>query len=99
MAKPIRPSDLPILTDTVGGTPLELPTLTETLGGLSDVADRPAHLSDAQCRLLAEQLFPRLEAELLDALSSSPNASWETAMRQIRSNLPGLIRDALKKSR
>ncbi|MBU0621370.1 MAG: hypothetical protein KJ795_05950 [Gammaproteobacteria bacterium] len=89
MAKRIRPDDLPILTETVGGEPLELPTLTETF---------VEQLLDAgQCRKLADVLFPLLEAKLLEAINSTPD--WQTAMRRMRSDLPELIRQSVNKPR
>lgn len=84
MIRRIRPDDLPILTETVGSAPLELPTLTETLEGV-------------QSQQLAEDLFPLLEAKLLDAINSTPD--WSTAMQQVRASLPSLIRQSARKVR
>ncbi|MDP1634830.1 MAG: hypothetical protein Q8L69_09120 [Gallionellaceae bacterium] len=95
MAKRIRPADLPILTETVGGEPLELPTLTET----PEEQPSARQFGPEQCRLLAEALFPRLEAMLLEAISSSPDADWQTAMRQVRDALPELIYQTVQKQR
>ena len=93
MAKSIRTSNLPILTETVDSAPLDLPTLTDT------VEEQIASLSDTQCRQLAERLFPKLEAKLLEALSSAPEANWQTAMQQVHTALPALIRNALQQPR
>jgi hypothetical protein len=95
MVKRIRPADLPILTETVGGEPLELPTLTETF----EEQLSTSQLDREQCRHLAEALFPELEAKLLAALNSSPEADWQTAMQQVRLALPDLIRKALQEAR
>lgn len=84
MSRRIRPADLPILTETVGGTPLELPTLTETLEGV-------------QSQQLAEELFPLLEDKLLEAINTTPD--WTSAMQQVRAALPALIRQSARKSR
>ena len=93
MAKRIRPADLPILTETVGGEPLELPTLTETfVDQLSALKFGPE-----QSRQLAEALFPKLEAKLLEAINSTPD--WQAAMQQVRNDLPELIRQSVNKPR
>lgn len=84
MTRRIRPADLPILTETVGGDPLELPTFTGTLGTV-------------QSQQLAETLFPLLEAKLLEAINTTPD--WPSAMRQVREALPDLIRQSSRKAR
>jgi len=95
----INPDLLPILTEMADGTVLDLPTLTETVG--IELADKqPAFpLSDEQCRQLAEQLFPQLEATLRDAIGSRSEARWEKSMQQVRDALPDLIRDTVQKPR
>ena len=88
---------LPILTDTVDGTPIDLPMLTEAVGAHL-AATKPAFpLSDAQCRQLAERIFPQLEATLRDAIGSRSEARLEKSMQQVRSALPDLIRRAVQK--
>lgn len=89
MVKRIRPADLPILTETVGGEPLELPMLTERFVEQA--------LDAGQCRKLAEALFPKLEANLLEAINST--SDWQTAMQQVRHDLPELIRQSANKPR
>lgn len=92
----INPDTIPILTDTVDGTPIDLPMLTEAVG--KHLASTAAlTLSDKQCLQLAEQLFPRLEATLRDAIGSRSEARWEKSMQQVRSTLPELIRKAVQK--
>jgi hypothetical protein len=93
MAKSTRSSRLPILTKTVDSVPLDLPTLTEV------IEEQIATLSDEQCRRLAEQLFPKLETALLEALSNSPQSDWQMAMQQVRNALPALIQNALQEPR
>jgi hypothetical protein len=93
----INPDTIPILTDTVDGTPIDLPMLTEAVGKhLTTTTVLP--LSDKQCQQLAEQLFPRLEATLRDAIGSRSEARWDKSMQQVRSALPELIRKAVQKS-
>ena len=89
----IDPDTIPILTDTVDGTPIDLPMLTEAVGKHL-VSTAALTLSDKQCLQLAEQLFPRLEATLRDAIGSRSEARWEKSMQQVRSALPELIRKA-----
>ena len=94
----INPDLLPTLTDTVDGTAIDLPMLTETVGKkLSAPITLP--LSDQQCRQLAEQLFPLLEATLRDAIGSRSEARWEKSMQQVRNALPNLIRNTVQKPR
>ena len=90
---------LPILTETADGTVLDLPTLTEALGGELEAAAPALPLTDEQCRQLAEQLIPRLEATLRDAIGSRSETRWEKSMQQVRDALPGLIRDAVQNPR
>jgi hypothetical protein len=90
----IDPDLLPILTETADGTVLDLPTLTETLDSELEAAAPSLPLTDEQCRQLAEQLFPRLEATLRDAIGSRSEARWAAAMQQVQARLPDLIRDA-----
>ncbi len=90
-----NPELLPVLTETADGTVLELPTLTETVEEHKVPALR---FSDEQCRQLAEYLFPRLEETLLNALSASPEANWQTAMQQVRAALPKLILTATQQT-
>jgi hypothetical protein len=92
MAKSRRTPDVPILTETVDSSPLDLPTLTEA------VEEHIATLSARECQRLAEKLFPDLEAAILDAISSTPDANWDTAMQQVRKALPKLIRKAAQES-
>jgi hypothetical protein len=92
MAKTKRQSELPILTETVDNVPLDLPILTEVIEGQLDL------LSNKQCLQLAESLFPKLETALLNALSSSPETDWQSAMKLVRKELPKLIRNAAKES-
>lgn len=92
MAKPKRPTDVPILTDTVDSSPLDLPMLTDAIEG------HLSTLSINECQRLAEKLFPALETAFLDALASSPQANWETAMLQVRRELPKLIHKAAQES-
>jgi hypothetical protein len=93
----INPDTIPILTDTVDGTPIDLPMLTEAVGKHPDTTAAMS-LSDKQCQQLAEQLFPRLEATLRDAIGSRSEARWEKSMQQVRSALPELIRKAAPKT-
>lgn len=92
MAKSKRTSDVPILTETVDSSPLDLPTLTDA------IEDRLTALSAKECQRLAETLFPELETAFLNAISSTPDTNWETAMQQVRSVLPKLIRKAAQES-
>jgi hypothetical protein len=89
MKSHINPDLLPILTETADGTELDLPTLTEAIAA-EQLASALA-LTDAQCRQLAAQLFPRLEATLRDAIGSRSEARWEKAMERVRNVLPDLI--------
>jgi hypothetical protein len=92
----INPKTLPILTDTVDGTPIDLPILTEAVENrLGPTVALP--LSDQQCRQLAEQLFPGLVVTLHDAIGSRSEARWEKAMQEVGNALPELIRKAVQK--
>jgi hypothetical protein len=91
-----NPDLLPILTETADGSVLDLPILTETVGEDTSPA---LPLSDTQCQHLAEQLFPRLEATLLNALGASPETTWQSAMQQVRTTLPELLVTASRQSR
>ncbi len=88
MAKPKRPTDVPILTDTVDSLPLDLPTLTDAID------ENLGTLSATECQRLAEKLLPALEAALLNALASTPQSDWDTAMKQVSRELPKLIHKA-----
>lgn len=91
----INPDTIPILTDTVDGTPIDLPMLTEAVEKhLAATTALP--LSEKQCQQLAEQLFPRLEVMLRDAIGSRSEARWEKSMQQVRTELPDLIRKAIQ---
>lgn len=92
MAKSKRTSDVPILTETVDSSPLDLPTLTDA------IEEQLTTLSAQECQRLAEKLFPDLEAAILDAISSTPDSNWDTAMQQVRKSLPKLIRKAAQES-
>ncbi len=92
----INPDLLPILTETVDGTPINLPTLTETVSAHLAAAKPAFPLSNEQCQLLAERLFPQLEATLRNAIGSRSEAKWEKAMQQVQAALPDLISDAVK---
>ena len=98
-SRTINPDLLPILTETADGTVLDLPTLTEAIGGHLAATKTAFPLSEAQCQQLAEQLFPRLEATLRDAIGSRSEARWEKSMQQVRNALPDLIRSAIQKQR
>jgi hypothetical protein len=96
-SRTINPDLLPILTDTVDGTPIDMPTLTQSPDKqLSSTA--ALTLSEQQCKQLAKRLFPDIEAAFLNAINSTPEASWETAMQQVRTVLPKLIRKAAQES-
>jgi hypothetical protein len=99
MKSPINPELLPILTETADGMILNLPVLTEAVAGLIPVAAPALLLTDEQCRQLAVQLFPRLEATLRDAIGTRSEARWEKSMQQVRDALPDLIRDAIQEPR
>lgn len=86
---------LPVLTETADGSVLDFPVLTESV---EENTCASLQLSDKQCQKMAEQLFPRLEKTLLTALSASPEATWQTAMQQVRSSLPELILSASRQS-
>lgn len=92
----INPDTIPILTDTVDGSPIDLPMLTEAI----EKRLKPplaTTLTDKQCEQLAQQLFPQLEATLRDAIGSRSEARWERAMQDVSKALPGLIRKATQK--
>ena len=92
----INPDLLPILTDTVDGTPIDLPMLTEAVGKHLPVTAVP-QLTDMQCQQLADQLFPQLETALHNAIGSRSEARWKKSMQQVQSALPELIRKAIQK--
>ena len=92
MANPKRPTDVPILTETVDSTPLDLPTLTDAID------ENLATLSIKECERLAEKLLPVLEATLLNALASTPQSDWDTAMNQVGRELPKLIHKAAQEA-
>lgn len=96
MPRDIHPESLPILTETVDGTPLDLPILMESVDEHLAITAHTLLLTDVQCHQLAEQLLPQIESTLLDAISSSPESDWQTAMQQIKILLPALIRKALQ---
>ncbi|MBI4808610.1 MAG: hypothetical protein HY799_06670 [Nitrosomonadales bacterium] len=87
---------LPILTEKADGTVLDLPTLTDAVNSKTAAGKRPFPLNDEQCRQLAEQLFPELEAKLREAIGSRSEARWKKAMQQVRAALPDLISDTVK---
>lgn len=91
--KPIRPEDLPVLTE-LSETSARIPVLTEPV---AQPAGAPAALplSDAQCRELAAQLAPHLEAMLREKFARHFEALWEKAWRETESSLPELIRNQL----
>lgn len=93
----INPDLLPILTETADGTVLNLPILTEAIEGHVAPQEPGSLLSDEQCRQLAEQLFPHLEATLREAIGSRSEARWEKAMQHVRNALPDLIRIGAQK--
>jgi hypothetical protein len=95
----IDPELLPILTETADGTVLDLPVLTEAVAGRRAAAASALPLSEAQCRQLAEQLFPKLEATLREVIGSRSEARWEKSMQQVRDALPDLIRTAAQAPR
>ncbi|HLP98735.1 MAG TPA: hypothetical protein VK149_09845 [Sideroxyarcus sp.] len=99
MMSRINPDLLPILTETADGSPLDLPLLTEAVEGHIVAAAPALPLTEEQCRQLAEQLFPRLEAALREAIGSRSEAKWEKSMQQVRDKLPALIRNAAQESR
>jgi len=98
-SRPINPDLLPILTETADGTVLDLPMLTEAVGHELATATPALVLTEAQCRQLAELLFPQLEATLRHAIGSRSEARWEKAMQQVRATLPDLIHDTTQKPR
>jgi hypothetical protein len=71
MKSPIDPNLLPILTETADGRVLDLPVLTEAIEEHFAAAAPVLPFSEAQCRQLAEQLFPRLETLLHEAIASA----------------------------
>lgn len=99
MKSRINPELLPILTETADGTILNLPVLTEAVEGLIPAAAPALLLTDEQCRQLAVQFFPRLEATLRDAIGTRSEARWDKSMQQVRDALPYLIRDAIQEPR
>lgn len=98
MKSPIDPNLLPILTETADGKVLDLPVLTEAVEHCAAGASA-LPLSEAQCRQLAEQLFPKLEATLRQVIGSRSEARWEKSMQQVRDALPDLIRTAAQAPR
>jgi hypothetical protein len=99
MKSRIDPNLLPILTETADGKVLDLPVLTEAIEGHRATAASALPLSEAQCRQLAEQLFPKLEATLREVIGSRSEARWEKSMQQVRATLPDLIRTAAQAPR
>ena len=95
----INPDLLPILTETVDGTPIDLPTLTEAVSAHLPAKKPAFQLSTEQCQQLAERLFPQLEAALRDAIGSRSEARWEKAMQQVRDALPDLISNTVQQPR
>ncbi len=92
MAKSKRTAEVPILTEMVDSAPLDLPTLTDA------IEEHPTPPSSGEYQRLAEKLFPDLEAVMLDAISSTPDADWNSAMQLVRKALPELIRKAAQAS-
>jgi hypothetical protein len=99
MRSRVKPELLPILTETVDGTVLDLPTLTDTVEDKVDALTPELPLSDEQCQHLAAQLFPRLERTLRDSLATLSKTEWQTAIRQLETKLPELIRDTVHQPR
>lgn len=99
MKSPIDPNLLPILTETADGKVLDLPVLTEAVEGRRPAAAGALPLSEAQCRQLAEQLFPKLETTLREVIGSRSEARWEKCMQQVHAALPDLILGAAQKPR
>lgn len=96
----LDPSDsLPILTETVDGTTIDLPILKETVDKSLNIAALAMQISNAQYHQIAERLLPQVEAILLEAISTSPEADWESAIHQVRSHLPALIRKVIQELR
>ncbi len=93
--KPVRPEDLPVLTE-LSETSARIPVLTAPpTGPQSARAPNETALTDAQCRELAARLAPHLEAMLREKFARHFEALWEKSWRETESGLPDLIRDQL----
>jgi hypothetical protein len=106
MAKPTKQADktlklptfvdLPVLTEQQLTDSMVLPVLTEAL---TPAAAKPgaATLTEAQCRQIAAQIAPQLEAMLRDKLSARIGTIWSEIWREAQAELPRLIRAELEK--
>ncbi len=90
------PEDLPVLTE-LSDTGAKIPVLTEAVAEEVRLATsgKAAPLSEAQCRELAGQLAPVLEAMLREKFASQFEALWHESWHEVEKNLPELIRDKL----
>ena len=93
--------DLPVLTEEQLSDTAKLPVLTEALqqeiAATVTPSIPPEPLSEAQCRQVAEQLAPLLEAALRKRLNVYVGAQWPEIWRELQAELPGLIRKELGK--
>lgn len=93
--QPAKLADLPVLTE-LSVTHAALPVLTEILSQEPSPAKPDiTTLSDAQCRQLAAQIAPHLEALLRDKLAARLDALWPEIWREVQLELPKLIRAQL----
>ncbi len=83
--------DLPVLTETPDG---DIPILTEVLHE-EPRGPVTVPLTDLQCRQIAEQIAPHLEALLREKFAKHFDALWEESWHEVEQNLPELIRDKL----
>ncbi len=90
------PADLPVLTE-LSDTGTKIPVLTEAVAEEMRVSARQkvTPLTDEQCRELAAQLAPLLEAMLREKFASEFEALWQESWHEVEKNLPELIRDKL----
>jgi hypothetical protein len=86
-----RVSDLPVLTESPDA---DIPVLTEVLHE-EPPAPGTGPLTDLQCRQIAEQIAPHLEALLRAKFAKHFDALWEESWHEVEQNLPELIRDKL----
>jgi hypothetical protein len=90
--------DLPVLTETQVTDTIMLPVLTEALApGQPAARQAAAPLSEAQCRQIAEQIAPQLEALLREKLAARLGPIWTEIWRETQAELPRLIRAELEK--
>lgn len=90
-------ADLPVLTE-VPEADANLPVLTEVLSEEPPASKQgAAPLSDAQCRQLAAQIAPHLEALLRDKIASRLDSIWPEIWREVQAELPKLVRAELAK--